>query len=74
MILNGLKSTILGKINDIDYKKRTTVSLLFEDSLTVSSIMHVPRPEKSCGDSNNSTVCYSPGIQITVKNQSHCTD
>lgn len=53
-------------------QKKTAVSLLFKDSLTVSSIKHVPRTEERCGDSSNTTVCYPPGIQIPVKNQSHC--
>lgn len=55
-------------------QKKTAVSVHFGDSLTVSSIKHVPRTKKRCGDSSNTTVCYPPGIQITVKNQSHCID
>lgn len=58
----------------MDNTKKTAVSLLFEDSLTVSTIKHVPRREKGYGDSRNTTVCYRSGVQSTVKNESHCTD
>lgn len=55
-------------------QKKTAASLLFDNSLTVSSIKYMPRTEKRCGDLSNTTVCYLPGIQITVKNQSRCLD